>query len=43
MEELSNEMVGKVKIVKVNVDDNFNLLVQMGVCGISVLFVFKNG
>ncbi|SEN12211.1 thioredoxin [Loktanella fryxellensis] len=43
LEELSEEMAGKVKIVKVNVDDNPNSPAQMGVRGIPALFVFKNG
>ncbi|WP_322890990.1 MULTISPECIES: thioredoxin [unclassified Yoonia] len=43
LEELSDEMAGKVKIVKVNVDDNPNSPAQMGVRGIPALFVFKNG
>ena len=43
LEELSNEMEGKVKIVKVNVDENPNSPAQMGVRGIPALFVFKNG
>jgi thioredoxin 1 len=43
LEELSAEMEGKVKIVKVNVDDNPNSPAQMGVRGIPALFVFKNG
>jgi len=43
LEELSVEMEGKVKIVKVNVDENPNSPAQMGVRGIPALFVFKNG
>jgi len=43
LEELSSEMEGKVKIVKVNVDDNPNSPAQMGVRGIPALFLFKNG
>jgi len=43
LEELSAEMEGKVKIVKVNVDENPNSPAQMGVRGIPALFVFKNG
>ncbi|MBS1302433.1 thioredoxin [Loktanella sp. SALINAS62] len=43
LEELSNEMEGRVKIVKVNVDENPNSPAQMGVRGIPALFVFKNG
>ncbi|MEY1557090.1 thioredoxin [Yoonia sp. R2331] len=43
LEELSSEMEGKVKIVKVNVDENPNSPAQMGVRGIPALFVFKGG
>ena len=43
LEELSTEMEGKVKIVKVNVDENPNSPAQMGVRGIPALFVFKDG
>lgn len=43
LEELSNEMDGKVKIVKVNVDENPNSPAQMGVRGIPALFIFKDG
>ncbi len=43
LEELSEEYAGKVKIVKVNVDDNPNSPAQMGVRGIPALFLFKNG
>lgn len=43
LEELSEEMAGKVKIVKVNVDENPNSPAQMGVRGIPALFVFKGG
>jgi thioredoxin 1 len=43
LEELSTEMSGKVKIVKINVDENPNSPAQMGVRGIPALFLFKNG
>ena len=43
LEELSAEMEGQVKIVKVNVDENPNSPAQMGVRGIPALFVFKGG
>ncbi|TCP40302.1 thioredoxin [Rhodovulum marinum] len=43
LEELSDEYEGKVKIVKVNVDDNPNTPAQMGVRGIPALFLFKDG
>tara|TARA_R110002096_G_scaffold46032_8_gene123104 strand:+ start:9723 stop:10043 length:321 start_codon:yes stop_codon:yes gene_type:complete len=43
LEELSDELTGKVKIVKVNVDENPNSPAQMGVRGIPSLFLFKDG
>ncbi|MFK7874980.1 MAG: thioredoxin [Paracoccaceae bacterium] len=43
LEELSDELNGKVKIAKVNVDDNPNSPAQMGVRGIPALFIFKDG
>ena len=43
LEELSTEYGGKVKIVKVNVDDNPVSPSQLGVRGIPALFLFKNG
>ncbi len=43
LEEISAEMDGQVKVVKVNVDENPNSPAQMGVRGIPALFLFKNG
>jgi thioredoxin 1 len=43
LEELSAEYDGKVKIVKVNVDENPNSPAQLGVRGIPALFLFKDG
>lgn len=43
LEELSDQYDGKVKIVKVNVDENPNSPAQMGVRGIPALFMFKAG
>ena len=43
LEELSDDYAGKVKIVKVNVDENPNSPSQLGVRGIPALFMFKNG
>ena len=43
LEELSEEYAGRVKIVKVNVDDNPDSPAQMGVRGIPALFLFKDG
>ncbi|PLS22822.1 MULTISPECIES: thioredoxin [Neptunicoccus] len=43
LEELSDELAGKVKIVKVNVDENPSSPAQLGVRGIPALFLFKDG
>jgi thioredoxin 1 len=43
LEELSEEYAGRVKIVKVNVDDNPDSPAQMGVRSIPALFLFKDG
>lgn len=43
LEELSAEYDGKVKIVKINVDENPNSPAQLGVRGIPALFLFKDG
>jgi len=43
LEELSEEMADKVKIVKVNVDENPSAPAQMGVRGIPSMFLFKDG
>lgn len=43
LEEIATEMAGKVKIVKVNVDENPDSPAMLGVRGIPALFLFKNG
>ena len=43
LEELALEYGGKVKIVKVNVDENPESPALLGVRGIPSLFLFKNG
>ena len=43
LEELSDEYAGKIKIAKVNVDDNPNAPMTLGVRGIPALFMFKDG
>ncbi|OCX61574.1 thioredoxin [Thioclava sp. SK-1] len=43
LEELATEMEGKVKIVKVNVDENPDSPATLGVRGIPALFLFKDG
>lgn len=43
LEELSSELAGKVKIVKLNVDENPNTTVQYGVRSIPTMILFKGG
>jgi thioredoxin 1 len=43
LEELATEYAGRVKIVKVNVDENPDSPAQLGVRGIPALFLFKDG
>ena len=43
VEEIANEMVGKLKVVKVNTDENGNVAGQYGIMSIPTLGIFKNG
>jgi thioredoxin 1 len=43
LEELSDTYAGRVKIAKINVDDNPNSPQALGVRGIPALFMFKDG
>ncbi|MBE9635987.1 thioredoxin [Salipiger mangrovisoli] len=43
LEELAAEYEGKIKIAKVDVDQNPNTAAMMGVRGIPALFIFKDG
>jgi thioredoxin 1 len=43
LEEIANEMDGRVIVAKVNVDENPNTPSQYGVRGIPTLIVFKGG
>ena len=43
LEEISAEMAGEIKIVKVDVETNPNTAASMGVRGIPALFIFKDG
>jgi thioredoxin 1 len=43
LEEISTEMQGKVKIAKLNIDENQELAIQFGVRSIPTLLMFKDG
>jgi len=43
IEELAEEYKGRLKVAKLNVDDNINTPAQYGVRGIPALLLFKNG
>lgn len=43
VEEIANEMVGKLKVVKLNTDENYGVAGQYGIMSIPTLGIFKNG
>ena len=43
LEEISSELAGKVKITKLNIDENPELAAQFGVRSIPTLMIFKGG
>lgn len=43
IDELAQEYEGKIKVGKMNVDDNSNFPSQYGVMSIPSVFIFKNG
>jgi thioredoxin 1 len=43
LEEVATEMVGKVTIVKLNVDENRDHAMKYGVRGIPTMIIFKGG
>lgn len=43
VEELATELEGKVKVGKLNVDENSDIAIEYNVMSIPTLIVFKNG
>ena len=43
LDEIANEYAGKLKIAKVNIDDNQATPAKYGIRGIPTLMLFKNG
>ena len=43
LEELAEEFGDKIKVAKINVDDNSSVPSKFGIRGIPALFMFKNG
>ena len=43
VEEIANDLAGKLKVVKVNTDENYNVSMQYGIRSIPTLGIFKNG
>jgi thioredoxin 1 len=43
VEEIANELAGKLKVVKLNTDENINVAGQYGIMSIPTLGIFKNG
>ncbi len=43
LDEVSRDYAGKLKVTKLNVDDNQKIPAQFGIRGIPTLILFKNG
>ena len=43
IDEIANELLGKVKVGKVNVDNNQELAIKYDVMSIPTMIIFKNG
>ncbi|MBH5329393.1 thioredoxin TrxA [Eikenella sp. S3360] len=43
LDDIAEELQGKLKVVKINIDDNEQTPAQFGVRGIPTLMVFNNG
>lgn len=43
LEELANELDGKLRVTKVNIDDNESIAGEYGIRAIPTMLLFKNG
>ncbi|MEK6552025.1 MAG: thioredoxin [Bacteroidota bacterium] len=43
VEEIANDLAGKLKVVKVNTDENYGISAQYGIRSIPTLGIFKDG
>ena len=43
VEEIANELQGKLKVVKINTDENYNVASKYGIMSIPTLGIFKQG
>ncbi len=43
LDEVANEMADKIKIVKLNTDENFKSAKEYSISGLPTILVFKNG
>ncbi len=43
LDEIASEYAGRLKVAKLNIDDNENTPARFGIRGIPTLMIFKNG